>query len=223
MSAKPTTLPIWATDAAAQVTEPNLAKKQQGHLGGEPLFGDYENWYKRLVYLWTEYLRDGQFSGGITVDTDISAGGDVFRATPRPRRVPALAGQIVNGVNDSTRWGDTLGTWLGQIGEVLQIPLALDQGDRLSSVSSRVIEVVDHVSMRLWRVDANGSSPNRTQIGATQTSVGGGVHETLTISGLSENISAGFMNYYVEFTVTNDGGGGAQVYGVTYNVSHPAP
>lgn len=63
MSAKPTSLPIWATDPAAQVTEPNVAKKQQGHLGGEPLFGDYENWYKRLVFLWTEYLRDAVLAG----------------------------------------------------------------------------------------------------------------------------------------------------------------
>jgi hypothetical protein len=236
VSAKPASLPIWATAVGAQITEPNLAKKQQGHLGGEPFFGDYDNWYKHLVYLWTQYLSDGQLSGGLsiegetavtggglTVEDSIAAGLDVFYSTPRRRHLPALAGKIVSGVNDGSRWSDTQGTWLGQIGEILQIPLAVEQGDRISSVSARVLEVVDHVSMRLWRMDANSTSPTRTQIGATQTSVGGGIHETLTISGLAENVPAGFVNYYIEFTVTNDGGGGVQVFAVTYNVSRPPP
>lgn len=137
------------------------------------------------------------------------------------RQIPAIAGKVVRGVSDQTRWDDSFGRWFGRVGEIMQIPLELDQGDRVSSVSSRVIEVVDHVSMRLWRINANSQSPTRTQIGTTQTSVGGGLYETLTISGIAEDVPGGFVSYYVEFTVTNDGGGGVQVFGVTYDAAPP--
>jgi hypothetical protein len=156
-------------------------------------------------------------------DNSFIESGDEYGVTADKgvHHVPAIAGKVVRGVSDQTRWDDSFGRWFGRVGEIMQIPLELDQGDRLISASSRIIEVVDHVSMRLWRIDANSQSPSRTQIGATQTSVGGGLYETLTISGLAEDVPGGFVNYYVEFTVTNDGGGGVQVFGVTYDASPP--
>jgi hypothetical protein len=135
--------------------------------------------------------------------------------------LPAIAGKVVRGVSDQTRWDDSFGRWLGRVGEIMQIPLELDEGNRITSVSARVLEAVDHVSMRLWRIDANAQTPSRTQLGATQTSVGGGLYETLAISGLAEDVPAGFVDYYVEFTVTNDGGGGVQVFGIAYDAATP--
>lgn len=67
MSTRPTDLPIWATDGGAQVTEPTTPEKEAGHVGGDPFFGDYANWWQNLVYQWAQYLNDpdgGEFLHG---------------------------------------------------------------------------------------------------------------------------------------------------------------
>jgi hypothetical protein len=93
MSTKPSSLPIWATDGGAQITEPNLGKKQDGHVGGEPLAADYQNWWQNLVYLWAEYLSDGDLSGDHTIDGNLDVDGDLS-ATGSFSSGPAAVGDL---------------------------------------------------------------------------------------------------------------------------------
>jgi len=65
--AKPTTLPIWATDGTNN-TEPSLSQKQSGWTPNQDGVSDYDNWYKRLVYDWCAWL-DGADLGAMTFST----------------------------------------------------------------------------------------------------------------------------------------------------------
>ena len=235
MAAKPGSTPRWANVGGAIVV-PSSGKQDVGWEAPEKPPAEYFNWFQNLTWQWLDYLDEGilsgphTFTGGdVTVEDDLLVDNNVIAATlshtgQQERHASAQTGQIVSGVNDGTSWGDTLGQWLGAVGEVLQIPLVMRQKDRLHSVSARVLDA-EQIEMRIWRVDATTGSITRTQVGATQTSVGGGVPETMTISGLAEDVGTGLITHYVEFTVIDDAGtsSDAQVFGVIYNVSHPTP
>ena len=53
---KPASLPRWATDAGADITEPLEPKKDIGWEASEKPPREYFNWWQNLVYEWTEYL-----------------------------------------------------------------------------------------------------------------------------------------------------------------------
>jgi hypothetical protein len=55
---KPTTLPEWATSGSADITEPLLAEKQTGWIGGEAPPAQFFNWWMKLVYQWMTYVND---------------------------------------------------------------------------------------------------------------------------------------------------------------------
>lgn len=73
MATKPTTLPEWASSPTADVAEPTTGRKQLGHVHGESPTAQEENWYKRTVYRWAEYLRDGALSGAHTIAGALTA------------------------------------------------------------------------------------------------------------------------------------------------------
>lgn len=54
---KPTSLPRWATDGSALLTEPSSGKKDVGWEVEEPP-ADWMNWLQNLVYQWLHYLDD---------------------------------------------------------------------------------------------------------------------------------------------------------------------
>lgn len=233
-------------------TAPASGQRDTGWALNQLAVSSYFNRIMREHYLWCLYLSDGILSGShtftsettfednvelqgtldvngsATVGGDATITGNLIAATlshtaQEEHHLPALAGKIVAGTNSAAKWSDTLGAWVGVVGEVLQIPLAVRQKDRIHSVSARVLENADKIQMRLWRVDASTATPDQTQVGTTQTSATGGSPQTLTISGLSEDVGSLMISYYVELTVTAGSGGGAQVFGTIYNVSHPVP
>src|SRR4051812_1478405 len=66
MASKPVSLPRWGEDVAGVVgpneAEPLETKKDAGWVPGEEPPAEYFNWYKRLVYKWVAYLKDGIFA-----------------------------------------------------------------------------------------------------------------------------------------------------------------
>lgn len=63
MSSKPTKLPRWAVDGsgnlASNIVEPAPGEKDAGFPHGSTVLSSYENWKQSLVYLWLQYLSDG--------------------------------------------------------------------------------------------------------------------------------------------------------------------
>jgi len=134
VSSKPSTLPIWATDPAALVTEPNLGKKELGHADDEPLFGDYENWYKNLVYRWTEYLRDGVLSGDHSIAGKLNIAGGLGHGEQMEILHPGLA-LLEAGAAPSIHTSREL-TWPSLTNaRTFSFPLPLKVGDRLTTWS----------------------------------------------------------------------------------------
>lgn len=216
MSAKPTSLPIWATDAAAQVTEPNLAKKQQGHLGGEPLFGDYENWWKNLVYRWAEYLRDGvlagvhqfldavTFSALATFNAGLAAAANQHIAVSGTGRYKhGTRTKVVNGA-------DAFGTGFTPSTEaIISLTSTLDRafygvpievGKRLTAIRVHVFDnATGPTTVTATLFSSTGSIINST--GFTATSAGNATVQTLTISGINLTLATG-TRYVLRCTVS---------------------
>lgn len=71
MAAKPSSLPRWA-DVGGAIVEPPDGKKDVGWVTGEKPPAQYFNWWKNLVYQWTDYLDDGSFTGAFALASDIS-------------------------------------------------------------------------------------------------------------------------------------------------------
>jgi len=63
--AKPTSLPRWATDVGAMITEPTEGKKDSGWAPLEKPPAQYFNWWQKVVYLWAVYL-DGLTNEALT-------------------------------------------------------------------------------------------------------------------------------------------------------------
>lgn len=66
MSVKPGSLPRWA-DVGGAIVVPPSGSLDVGHVAGSQPLNSYENWYKNLVYLWTQYLSDGNLTGNHTI------------------------------------------------------------------------------------------------------------------------------------------------------------
>lgn len=70
---KPSTLPRWATDGAAQIVEPTSGKKDIGHVPGERPPAQYENWFKNSTWEWLDYV-DQQLEATRTIVIPACAG-----------------------------------------------------------------------------------------------------------------------------------------------------
>lgn len=79
MASKPVSVPRWGETVAGVVgpneAEPLETKKDGGWVPGEEPPAEYWNWYKRLVYKWIAYLKDGIFAA------DAASGADAVNAT----------------------------------------------------------------------------------------------------------------------------------------------
>lgn len=100
---KPTSLPIWATDGGAAITEPLLAEKEIGWTSSQKPPAQWFNWWQKTVYLWMVWLDAFEstvhtwtaaqtFSSAVTFSNDLIANGDAFFAG-----ATELAGAITTG------------------------------------------------------------------------------------------------------------------------------
>lgn len=78
--AKPSSLPRWATDGAAAITEPSSGKKDIGWEVSEKPPAAFFNWLLNLIYLWLAYLdtflSDAHTWTGKQTFDDVTVGGD---------------------------------------------------------------------------------------------------------------------------------------------------
>ena len=219
MSAKPSSLPIWATDVGAEVTEPNLAKKQQGHVGGEPIFGDYENWYKRLVYLWTEYLRDGAFEGSHSITGNLAIGGG-FAHGDRVVTVNAYAGPATSGTFTSG------GFWQASSGtDFHAIPLPMGPGDRIKSIDFVWLAATGVNGQRELRLDVLNIVPGgTTTLLAAQTSNQNVTGDSLTrVTTFDINTDRLISTNEVMFARLEAAGSGDRFYAARVTYDRPSP
>lgn len=178
MSAKPASLPQWATDGTNN-TEPSLAQKQTGWTPGQDGVSDYDNWYKELVYRWCQYINDGVIDGDLSIDGNLDVTGEV-----------TVGGEItaagdVNApdhkyTNNRTRWipidgfKDPAGAhayqleyWtLGITSNALHGGVPVEFGEHIKGVGvycHKTSSSLDTITVRLWRRNGDGTL---TQVGS---------------------------------------------------------
>ena len=57
LKTKPVKQPRWATDGGGQIVEPTEGRKNTGWNPAEEPPAQNENWFKNLIFLWSEYFE----------------------------------------------------------------------------------------------------------------------------------------------------------------------
>lgn len=71
MSSRPTKTIDWASDAGALVIEPSSGYKTAGFAGGDPLIADYENWLRKQIDAWLNYVNETAWSASISASSAV--------------------------------------------------------------------------------------------------------------------------------------------------------
>jgi hypothetical protein len=120
---KPSSLPRWASDPSAVVTEPSATDKDTGYVPGTPALAAHTNWLLNNLYQWMLYLNDPQsiaaealqaqtltvaqlatFSSNVVVDGTLTVGGFEVLTTASPTGVPTS--RMVSTTSPLTGGGD---------------------------------------------------------------------------------------------------------------------
>jgi len=147
MSTKPTSEPRWAETAAGtpsgDITEPSSGEKDVGFQNGDPADAEKMNWILWLTYKWVEWLNDGDVSfATISTTGDVSIGDDLT-VTDQLTFVGEHHGDKVLCLDSRDGFEITAGDWTRNISGYVEaasanrwhVPLPLDVGDRVKSVS----------------------------------------------------------------------------------------
>lgn len=148
-------------------------------------------------------------SGVLTASNTLASGQSItlqgsgqYKRPARIRAINPTAGQFTDGTSGVVNSGNGAQV---QLNDGFIIPLVVQEGERITQVSGRIIPdgAGDIIRMRVYRVDATGTGfPIRTQLGSTATSVSGTTSQTLTVSGLTETVGTSLFTYHVEFFTT---------------------
>jgi len=194
MSAKPGTTPIWNTSAAG-MTAPTGGQETNGVADGDFLPAGLFDYLVHWIIQWIKYLSRGP-AHKLTVHQGrgLSAG--------------AIVGTYAGGSWSSAAASD-LFFW--------GLPLA--EGDQLNAVSVRVVPGgAGHCNIRVLKV-TDGDYASADVLGSAAST--GAVAETLTVSGLTENVTSSVTVQYeieVNFATTAV----QAVYGATYSTGSTA-
>lgn len=180
--AEPADLPRWSTDESNEST-PTSGQMDTGIVSGEAANSSRMNWLLRTIYEWILY----------------------FQSTERAARVRPASPHLARWVDGSESWDTSTFADLPLLGSGsrVYVPLAVEEGERLTTVVVKLREASDEVAtLKVFRVDANASTEARTQLGSTQTSTpdSGATQKTLTVSGLTEDVGALHYSYVAEIT-----------------------
>lgn len=195
--AKPTDDVHWATDDINNV-EPDATLKDEGYAtDAVPTSAEF-NWMLWAICVLLNWIADLFDSTG------------ALKRGPRVRHISTSAGHQVDsgtavGVNSLS---DIVNTTAAT--NVYQIPIVLEEGERLLLVEARVFDAgSDVLTMKVFKADYSGASPGGAQLGVTANSVGAaGNYETLTTGALTEDVDATYTTYFANFTCTYSAGGG---------------
>jgi len=132
----------------------------------------------------------------------ISATGVVTATGPkrsqRVRHIPACAGQPTSGTGNFTGAGEWVTT---AAPDVLQVPIILDEGERILAVAVRVVPVSTMVAT-LMRLNTDGTST----VIQTLPSSSGTARQNLTSTGLTELVGTDNNHYILEISTPGVGG-----------------
>lgn len=146
---------------------------------------------------------DTSVNGVVTAD-NFNVGTGTYRHGSNILHLPPAAGQTDA---NAASWiylpstGSPPSAWFTQsgvgAGDAVSFPVSLVAGDRVSAVSAIVDDEGGSVSISLWR--SVPLSNTNTQIGGTDASSGGGTPETISVTGLTEDVSSGrFLTVQIE-------------------------
>lgn len=199
MSSKPTVgqIPTWDSGLVNTIALTG-GHKTNGYANNEiPTSGEMNTWMN-TVGLWGQYLSDGNLQGAVTMDTSLVmaantsttvSGTGLYKRGTRVRHYPASAGsyEFAAPTYPLAVYGNR---GLGSTGQILRIPLTLDEGEQVSAIVAYVqCSAVGSINMKFLKtVDTVGlARGNEAQIGTTQISTGStSVIEALTLTGLSD-------------------------------------
>lgn len=218
---KPTVLPRWANVGGA-VSTPSVSKLDVGWLPGEVPPAQFANWLGLHNYNWAAWL-DALFpSDNLVLDANKSvtvSGTGLYKRPARARRIAGAHGVAISGtVTRSASY-----VVLGSAGAVVEFPITVQEGERLTSVTLRCTDGgADQVNLQIFRIDLTGASLVETQLGTTQSSVGsGGALSSVTVSGLTETVDSTFKTYVARCTQAGGAASGIILNGILYTTDVP--
>lgn len=195
MAAKPTKLPEWASDASADIVEPNAGKKFVGWVPSERPPSQYFNWLLNTIYLWLLYLKEGVLSGVHSFDNDVSVAGDlsVTGDVKHGTRQLIIDGglAVANNTTSVARYGIGLGWQTDDSADyIVYLPITFRAGDRISTIE--VFGSDDgngsNVQASLWKFSGFGTNRVTTNIGLEKSSPAIADEFTLTFTGAGDGL-----------------------------------
>lgn len=208
MATKPTVLPEWATDGAADVVAPSAGKQASGYAEGEMPPAPEQNWLHLHAFRWIEWLDDGDcdFAALSANSVTTDEGGIRHAACEEPISVHACASSAGTRTTTKIAHGSGFSVWMPITGKV---------GSKITSAKVRLNDLggagwlADLVKMQL-------STRTETVI---QAASGGAGDATWTATPASpETIATGYT-YYMKCT---SGGAGGEAYGGSVTISRTA-
>jgi hypothetical protein len=216
--AKPAELPRWAQTAlgalAANISDPVSGKKDTGFILNEVPTSGNTNWFWNTVYQWIKWL-----------DSILDANG-LIRRPAQVRHIPISDGQIVVGAAGSTVLfagpGVDTADFLSST-VVYRFPIVLGEGELLSRVVLRAqCNLVDTVTLKVWKQDLTGVSTSGAQLGSTATSAGHAFAlETVDCGVIAEGATAALVTYFADVTCVYGGGAGPRISGLFVTTAFP--
>jgi hypothetical protein len=213
----------WGETAAGVVgpndTAPSSGQRDTGYATNAIAVSSFQNRIWRELYLWCKYLSDGDLDGPISIDGDLSVIGEVSCTSAEVSGNLDVAGVITGGRGSRRRHfpvgigrqlvgaGGTQATGSftnGATSDTFEIPLVLEQGDRVTKIECVVDPAATGViTMDFIRVDDG----TQTNINRGQAVSSGGAIQTLTLTPTSgsETVPAPGVNnfqYVMRFSFT---------------------
>jgi hypothetical protein len=236
--AKPASTPWWANVGGA-IVAPSAGELDVGHVTAERPPAQYENWWKNLMWQWSEYLKDGAMSGAFTFDSPVAIEGTVTIAGAL-----SLASSLTMAVSQHVVISGTgrykHGTYSQSIGAaafdintggtvtrsaggcalsagVLWAPIMLPIGARVSAIRVYLIDNATgptRMALQFWRVAAGA----QTTIATSSQSLGNATEQSIAVTGLSPDIESGKFYQLVASIATGAASCTVRGAGVDYSM-----
>lgn len=226
MSAKPSTIPVFDS-GAVNVATPSAGRIANGFPNGTiPTAGEM-NYLFMWLYLWTQYLSDGNFTGAATfastlgvtglitatagvtcgANTHVAVSGTgMYKRGTRVRHLPGTAAQITSTPAATTQYYSGSAIQFRATNNIFSFPLELEEGEQLQSVRAyTVTSTGDTVTMKVFKNTpvVGSTGPTDVQLGTTQTDAAhGALVVQLAVTGLTENVPNTPISYRVEVQCT---------------------
>lgn len=191
--AKPATVPEWSTTGTKTAATAGL--KADGAAPGTKFAAQHANWLFYWLCQWATYLSDGDFTGGVTVDTIATDESDIRHADRTDHYAPigALENASFNGSYTAATSG----------GAQVQVGIKVADGERITGFGFDYYGVgtTADITGRIYRA-TGGSATEIEEIVIADPAASWG--DTDVVLGTPHPVdSDGF--YYVAFTLPSSG------------------